>query len=254
MVEGITKDMDLSIKGFIKDYDSMKSKDTAERLKNDVDKIMSFFSLIFRYLVVSILVFLLLAVGLYFVYNAAKPAVIFFIAAVPIIIGISVLGVGKAISDFVTGINDIVDYTLEVVALYYKDKSVVSTEKPPSILFTLQKVFSSIVLPVIISIVGGRFLGKLILYSVSKAVEKLAARMKREDNNTNIEGIGQDAALKANAEKVEKIRKGLAERSVTYLKGFRVFIGIITFLCIVIGVPVMLLLIFIVGRLAALIH
>lgn len=223
-----------------------------ERLKDNIYKIRSFYSLISRYLVISSLIFAAIAVIIYFVSDSTKIAVTFLITSIPVILGIGLLGFQKAVSNLVTGTTDIIDYILELVLLYYEEQMKNDNKNMPSLFSVVQAVFSDLTLPLITDLVSGMFFSKLIIFSISKAVQKLCKPLTKPewdkdnspkevpfssiDNNPN--GNNKGMLLK-----ISKFKNATIEKSNNYLGKFKVLMGILSFLCIALGITIMVIVI-----------
>ncbi len=242
--------MESTVKSFINEYKKFTEKNAIEKLKDSINKIKTFYSLIFRYIIISSLIFALSAVIIYFVSDSAKIAVTFFITSIPVIIGIGLLGFQKAVSNLVTGTTNILDYILELVSLYYGEQIKNGNKNMPSLLFVVQVVFSDLILPLITDLVSGIFFSKLIIFSISKAVQKLCNRLRKNDESKPSKEIQFDSLDENSNEnavevlsKINRIRNFMLEKSNSYLGKFKTLMGILSFLCIVLGIAVIVIVI-----------
>ncbi len=237
--------MESTVKSFINEYKKFNEKNAIEKLKDSINKIRTFYSLIFRYIIISSLIFAAIAVVIYFIFDSAKVAITFFITSIPVIIGIGLSGFQKSVSNLVTGTTKILDYILELVSLYYEEQTKNDNKNTPSLFCVVQVVFSDLILPLITDLVSGIFFSKLIIFSISKAVQKLCQRLKKSDKDNSPKEMSHsslDKNLNENSlemlSKINKIRNFTLEKSNNYLAKFRMLMGILSFLCIVLGIAV----------------
>ena len=254
-----TKVIEASISSFFNGDKGLSSQDVIERLKNSINKIRNFPLVILSYVLSSILFFISVAIIIYFINKSLRLSCTLFIIAIPAIIGISLFGIGKAVSNLVIGINDTLDYMFELAIMYYKDQQKNPSREVPSVFHAIQILFSYFLIPIIKNVISGKLFGKLVILFMSKAVKKISNNIQKDSESTITEEEKtfnpsyNFEQTQSNLQIIEKIRITTTERSSKYLRRFKIFINTMSILCIIIGIPIMILLIFI-SELARIIH
>ena len=210
------------------------SKYSKDKTINDLSEFLelatSFTSTLLVFLISSLLIFLSVSVGYAVVNKTYLFPILFFIAAIPVIAGVSLIGFSKGLTDTIRGVNGILNYGVNLIDEIYS-----LSQKNNNGNVTISEVGRFvgyyIVAPAVKIWADTKFLGGFVYKLTSKGFSSIYNLLDKQENSTEKKDN--------NNLKIEKIKSMLAGTNTisgTLIEGVRSVSLVLSIAGIILGV------------------